>query len=232
MNKGQTLVEGILAIFIILIGVVGMLMLGVSSLFGSVESLDQVKAMNFAREALEVIRNKRDSNWLASIDYNTGFDPYEDPEILIGHARLNFINGVWSIDQVESAVFDPQILGPIECEPTCQLFFHPLSSGLYNHSDAIDGQATNFYRVVEFNEICYIDPGSFVPPFPLSDLAGGFRVKPNVNEEPGKGWCKDDWELDPQDSYESGIQVLVKVGWQEKSQFRTITLEDRIYDWK
>lgn len=77
MKKGFTLIETLIAISILLIAVVAPM----STIGGSLSSLytarDQMIAINFAQEGIEVVRQKRDSNMLdkwngENVNWNNG----------------------------------------------------------------------------------------------------------------------------------------------------------------
>lgn len=204
-QKGQSLLEGIIAIFVIIVGVIGALILALAAFSSSVESEDQVKATNFAREGLEVIRNQRDSNWLAQVDFDYGFrDP--DPDSPIYHNVIVQFNDnfTWSIEPKDSGYNNP-----FNCEGgthSCQLFFDS-SNSYYNHTDT--GSPTNFYRVIQLNDICLLS----TPPN-------------NLYIQPDGQLCIGE------DYYKRGIQVLSKVVWLEGGQERSLVLEDRFYNWR
>lgn len=69
---GQSLIEMVIAIAIILTGLIGALALTVSNLSGSVESGTRVVASNLAREGIDVVRNVRDTNWLKNLAWDHG----------------------------------------------------------------------------------------------------------------------------------------------------------------
>ncbi len=90
-QSGQSLVEMIVALAIILTGLIGALTLTISNLSASGEAGTRVVATNLAREGLDVVRNIRDTNWLknspwddllyAGTDYTAiaVFNPAADP---------------------------------------------------------------------------------------------------------------------------------------------------------
>lgn len=71
MNKqsGQTLIETIVAIFILTMAITSGLAVTIYVLSNSGVSLNQVVATNLAREGVEMVRNMRDTNWLESDAY-------------------------------------------------------------------------------------------------------------------------------------------------------------------
>jgi type II secretory pathway pseudopilin PulG len=65
-QAGQTLIETIVAIFLLTMALSGGLALTIFSISRSKVSLDQIAATNLAREGVEAVQMMRDSNWLAS----------------------------------------------------------------------------------------------------------------------------------------------------------------------
>lgn len=204
-QKGQTLIEGIVAIFIIIVGIVGALILALSAFSSSVESEEQVKATNFAREALEVVRNIRDTNYLKRVDFpDINFDTDLDNSPNHYRARVLFDpdTNAWQLDFLDNTSFDPRVC---PSNKTCQIF-RDESTGVFNHDE--NGIQTNFYRILELNEICrqFVTPGTFY-----------FETN---GENCDDGYVK------------AGIGVLAKVLWIENGQERSLTLEDHLLDWK
>lgn len=64
-SKGQSLIETIAALGLLTTGIIGGLTLAAYAFGASDVSLKQIIATNLAREGIEVIRNRRDTNWLA-----------------------------------------------------------------------------------------------------------------------------------------------------------------------
>lgn len=196
--------EGIIAIAVIVVGVVAALVLTLAAFSSSVESEDQVKAVNFAREGLEVVRNIRDTNWLAQeeFDYNL-----KNPSsgLLYNNLIVNFDDTYqWTVEGVDTGGY----ADPYNCAGathSCQLFSS--ANGYYSHSAL--GEPTKFYRVLQQNYICRNQ-------FNGLDL----YVEPN-GEECASGA-----------SYRVGIEVLSKVVWKEAGQGREIVLEDHLFDWR
>ncbi len=63
-QQGQTLIETMVAIFIMVMGIVSALGLALYSLNASTGITKQIVAVGLAREGLEVVKNMRDTNWL------------------------------------------------------------------------------------------------------------------------------------------------------------------------
>lgn len=66
-QRGQTLIEVLVAVGILLAGVIAVITLSIASLKADQLSSRKIVALNLAREAAEVLRNIRDSNWLAGM---------------------------------------------------------------------------------------------------------------------------------------------------------------------
>lgn len=63
-ESGQTLIETLVAIFILVMGIVAILGLAVYSLNSSSNVIKQIVAVGLAREGVEAVRNMRDTNWM------------------------------------------------------------------------------------------------------------------------------------------------------------------------
>ncbi len=71
-NKGFSLVETMLASFVVIIGLVTLLQLFAPVLTSAQLSRDQVVAASLAQEGVELVRNQRDNNMLSSQAFNAG----------------------------------------------------------------------------------------------------------------------------------------------------------------
>lgn len=79
-QQGQSLIETIVAIFVLTTGLVSGLALAIYSFGASSDILERITATGLAREGVEVVRRMRDSNWLADTlsDCENGQKCYED----------------------------------------------------------------------------------------------------------------------------------------------------------
>ena len=75
-SSGQSLLELIVALGVILAGVLGGLTLVISSITAARRTQQQIIAQNLAREGLELVRSVRDSNWLDP-NYPTSPDAWD-----------------------------------------------------------------------------------------------------------------------------------------------------------
>lgn len=102
-ESGQSLVEMVIAIGIILTGLIGALALTISNLTGSAEAGTRVVATNLAKEAVEVARNIRDTNWLKDNAWDDGLFSGTDFSAI---AVFDTATGQWSLDFSPNAVSD------------------------------------------------------------------------------------------------------------------------------
>lgn len=63
-EAGFTLIEVLASLAVFTIGIVAIMTLGFSNYNTSRDNLDRIIAANLAREGIELIRNRRDTNWL------------------------------------------------------------------------------------------------------------------------------------------------------------------------
>lgn len=78
MNKGFTLIELIVAIFILAMGTVGAFILIQKTIAFTSISSSQLQASYLAQEGIEIIRNIRDTNYLKSNDWDYDIDEVTD----------------------------------------------------------------------------------------------------------------------------------------------------------
>ncbi len=71
-SRGQSLIETLVAITVMVIGVFGAVYLGVFTIRAAQTSQLDVVAENLAREGIESVRWIRDFNWRQAIDWDTG----------------------------------------------------------------------------------------------------------------------------------------------------------------
>jgi len=73
-KRGFTIIEAIVAIFVITTGIVGVLTLVTQTISSATYSSDKLIAAYLAQEGIEIIRNIRDTNWLdpANPPWNNG----------------------------------------------------------------------------------------------------------------------------------------------------------------
>lgn len=129
-KKGFSLLEMIVVIFIISLGLVGILSLAVSSLKAGKFTKGKLVASELAQEGLEMVKNIRDENWLEEDDWLDGINT-GDGTFIIDYT------GESSIDDVPDSA----------ASPGAKLYRD--SNGWYQHSSStVD---TVFYRIIKVN---------------------------------------------------------------------------------
>lgn len=139
IQLGQSLLETIFAIGILLIMVTVVLTLTTSNVIGQKASEFQVVANNLAREGIEVVRNIRDSNWLAGQTWDTGLTGSSNVAI----AKFDSTNNTW----VLSFTFTDDVLYTSTA---------PLR-GIYSHNNS--GEPSVFRRTLILDDICLDSSG-------------------------------------------------------------------------
>ena len=71
-NRGFTLVEVMIAIFVFLVGVVGIYALLPRAIKTTTDNNNRFIAAQLAREGIEIVRNIRDENWLSGDTWDNG----------------------------------------------------------------------------------------------------------------------------------------------------------------
>ncbi len=92
---GQTLIETLVACFVLVMGISAALGLANYSLGATNSIKQQLVGMGLAREGLEVIKNMRDTNWLKSA-YNTGCYNFSEPSANNGICYLDWLDATAS----------------------------------------------------------------------------------------------------------------------------------------
>lgn len=109
-SRGQGLLEGIIAIGVLVTGVISVLTLSTYSLANSEDIEAKLAATNLAREALEAVRIIRDTNWLAGYTGPTGSALAWDSGLVPSSADVNDTTAVpilaadfgWTLDFVSN----------------------------------------------------------------------------------------------------------------------------------
>ena len=145
-QAGQTLIEAIIAVGVILVGIMSAVTLTVATISAARTSDFSVVAYNLAREGIEVARARRDSNWL---ERERGINRQWDDSLYnntdyTATAEFNPTSNDWSFN------YTPD--DPTAClnNNTCRLYRD--SNGLYTHNAT--GTASPFYRLVSLLPIC------------------------------------------------------------------------------
>ena len=71
-NKGLTIIELIITIFVLIIGILGVYNVINQPILQTRRAMIQLTASYFAQEKIEEIRNKRDQNWILGLNWANG----------------------------------------------------------------------------------------------------------------------------------------------------------------
>ncbi len=140
-QSGQSLVEMIIAIAIIITGLVGALTLTISNLSGVDEAGTRVVASNLAREGVEVARNFRDANWLQNLAWDSGLSLGNDFTAI---AVFNPLTKMWGLDFTPNAATDA----------AAKLYRSPENLYLQDVIP-LGGTPTEYFRLITLDPICF-----------------------------------------------------------------------------
>lgn len=144
-QKGQGLLETIVATTIVVVGLTGIISLAGYNLIATNISSEQIVAVNLAREGIEVVRALRDSNWLdKTANWYDGFDDSSSDHTAI--PVFDTATNSWTID------YGPDSLS----NENTRIYID--ANGVYSQSS---GTATNFKRLLTINKICANNPDGF-----------------------------------------------------------------------
>jgi len=119
-----TLIEVIMVLFIISLGLVGVLALIVQNIQSQTLNKHNLVAYQLSQEGIELIRKVRDTNWAGGVDWNTGL-----------------AEGDYFMDYLDST---PQVIVDPNNEPILKMD----SNGYYRHDLGSVDADTNFSRVI------------------------------------------------------------------------------------
>jgi Tfp pilus assembly protein PilV len=201
---GFTLIELLAAIAVFFIGILAAFSLSLNNLNTVKENYNRVVAADLAREGIEIVRNIRDSNWLAREanvdDPTTGIAAW-DSGLNSSSLSSSYFSATYlgnSIIQITSVTdFD----GAMNNDSS-KLY---LNGGFY--SSVAGGQATVFRRVINLQAICLnTTTGAETIPVPAS--------------------------LDCVNLEKIGLQVTSRVQYTYGSKTNHIDVVENIYNWR
>lgn len=140
--RGQSFIEAMVAITIIISSISSSLALVQSSITATTNGGTQVTAANLAREGMEVVRALRDTNWLKSQSFQVGL--VEAGGAKTARPLLDTANGTWSLSFAASSLTDANAA------------VYLTSGGVYLQADArpADTVISPYARVVTLQHIC------------------------------------------------------------------------------
>lgn len=147
IQKGQSLLELIVAVGIISIALVALLSLSVVTVSGLTASREAFLAYNYAREGVELLQDYRDSAFLARTSF--------DASLPVGTYRVDAFD------------YDGGIISPAAVSSTCvtsytdecRLYISNQSRVMHVRADRILSP-TPFYRMVEIKNLCLAPGGA------------------------------------------------------------------------
>jgi prepilin-type N-terminal cleavage/methylation domain-containing protein len=134
-RAGFTLVEAMVAIAILSISITGPLVIAQKGIASAVYSRDQVTAFYLAQEAVEYVRNARDTNRNNGLDWKTGLG-----ECVALNCTIDATQDI----SLESAI------ATVASGPSNPISLNK-SSGLYGYSAAVGWTPTLFRRLVSIS---------------------------------------------------------------------------------
>ncbi|MGB2762764.1 MAG: prepilin-type N-terminal cleavage/methylation domain-containing protein [Minisyncoccales bacterium] len=137
LKNGFSLLEVLVAITVITVGLVGVTGLILYNISISRVSPDRIIAVNLAQEGIEVVKNIRDSNWLAGNDFDEGIKG-------IGNEQACITEGTGGIIQY----IIPPPLDVWDCGSDCQVYF---KNNEYVHD--VTGNLTKFSRLIKLDKV-------------------------------------------------------------------------------
>ncbi len=156
LQRGQTLLELLVAFTVIAVGLFAAVTLVFSNLNAVQRDSDEVVAVNLVREGAELAKQLRDSNWLMGKNFDAGM---ENP----------FDVNDWTVTPVWDGA-PSRVLPPFDF--SANDFTHPNTQIVQTRDKVfanafasdISGASTPFRRLMTFSHICYddsISPGTY-----------------------------------------------------------------------
>lgn len=194
-RPGQSFIEAMIAITIIVTSITSSLALVQSSITAARIGGSQVVAANLAREGVEVARSLRDGNWLAGRSFETGL---VDAAGKTARPILDLSKGEWTLSFAPTSLTSQNAAVYLSRE------------GVYVQADVAPpgAAATPYARVMTLDDIC------------RDTASGAERIAGGAD-----GCLGSEMRV--------GLAVSSSVRWSTGvGTPRTITVEERLYDWR
>lgn len=233
-QSGQSLIELSVAVGITSIALIAILSLVLVSIAIQRRGYNYYTAINLAREAIEVARNTRDTNWLldecqregGGCDATAWNDNLRQVNI---YSAILFFNPTLAEnkfsfdfrDTLPTSDNESKIIYKKDFGATT--LYLDLNTCTFTYSDC---QQTIFKRWIYLKPIC---DGSDPDASMFSDSR---CPKENPLDAQSNFICNNEGVCDPNLAPQIGIRVISEVSWQEGSHFPTIKLADDIYNWR
>lgn len=162
----------------------------------------QIVAGNLAREGVEVVRALRDSNWLAGAAFDDGFVGAGNDYTAI--PIFNPATSIWTLNFTPNAITDARavVYRYSKSDPTVTQAALGLMIQNSGTTTPTDTVATQFRRLLRLNPLC----------------ASGSTYTIITT-----GTCS---------TAKIGVQVISTVQWSVSGATKSITLEERLMDWR
>lgn len=235
-SRAQGILEVVIAIYIAVVGILSIMNLVLASIKVERMNHNMLIATNLAREGIEVARNIRDSNWISGASWDSGLLPAEpsgrERSFIINNNYLSADKSGYNLFYFDSSWSDcenGEYLSPCKIwlvskdnntENPKISYSQNLEMLMANRCDFSESgsdcviSSTNFYRMIYIYGICY-DPVTLL----LEDRELINKSTESCNMMfPG--------------SEEIGLYVVSMVGWKEGDSSKSISVSERIYNWK
>ncbi len=137
-TRGFSLIETLIAVSVLMMAVAGPLSIAARGLISAQFARDQIIAFHLAREATELIRNKRDANILAGQGWLEGMTAL--PNCLTPNVcRVSPTEGDVTFTLCSGGVCDP-------------LSIHT-TNGVYDYDSGTDWRESRFIRSISFEQV-------------------------------------------------------------------------------
>jgi Tfp pilus assembly protein PilV len=142
-KKGFSMGEVIITLFVVTVGIIGVVMLISNSIIHSADSRNQIIATELAQEGLELMRNIRDNNLKNSEAFDKDISAVANGCVDLNTQTSNSSDSVFPLTPLTLAC--PNLAG----NPDYRLYYHD-GSGFYNyvHDNSHSYPVTRFYRKI------------------------------------------------------------------------------------
>ncbi len=155
LSKGFTLLETLIAIFIMVVAFTSLLSLMTTSMFSARYANNEITATYLAQEAVDYIRNDRDTTAFQGADWTGFLAHYGNPLSTPGTICYDSSGGC-ALD-----VTDPTYSTIISCPSSCSNFHYeanPTSGGYYINTPSSTSVPTKFKRTVRMETQGVVNP--------------------------------------------------------------------------
>lgn len=212
-KSGFTIIEVLVTLLVFAIGVVAIYTLSEANLNSVRNNFRKTLAVNLGREAIELIRNQRDSNWLA-IEANADCDTSDASDICLWDNGLKADYYTVSFNEPQPVVLSctslDQCLSLVESRIYYKSVDKKYVSNISSQQYPIDVDI-NMFRAVRLQAICRDMTKN------LNDVGGQESIS-NLSE------CLSGTKI--------GIQATARLQWYYLNQKQSLDVVEKIYNWR